>query len=111
MKARADQIATLSSFDRTTKTVPRPQFGAKSYDRSGQNAYDGKSTAHKINALVVCVASSYPPTRSLPSQIRSQRGNLAANYDTSPAKSPKVIRGQFGRSYDQRKIGNTSVNP
>ena len=33
---------------------------------------------------------------------------MAAKHDASPAKSPKPLRCQFGSSYDQRKIGNSS---
>jgi hypothetical protein len=91
------------------KTGLRPQFGAKSYDRSGQNAYDGKSAAPKIHALIVCVASPLPPNHSLPSQMRSQRGNLAAKYDRTSANCQKRLRGQFGRSCDQKKVGNSYI--
>jgi len=88
------------------KTPVRPQFGAKSYDRSGQNAYDGKSAAHKIHALIVGVASLFPTIRATSSQIRPQRGNLAAKYGASSANCPKPLRRQIGSLYDQKKIGN-----
>jgi hypothetical protein len=39
---------------------------------------------------------------------RSERGNSATNYDASPAKTQKTLRGQFGKFYDQKKVLNSS---
>jgi hypothetical protein len=37
---------------------------------------------------------------------RSKRGYWATKYDASVVKSPKTVRRQFGRSYDQKKVRN-----
>ena len=38
--------------------------------------------------------------------LRSERGNWVANYDPSPGDCEKSLRRQFGRNYDQKKVGN-----
>jgi hypothetical protein len=41
--------------------------------------------------------------------MRSERGNWVANYDASPGGCKKSLRCQFGRFYDQKKVGNNSA--
>ena len=41
--------------------------------------------------------------------LRSKHGYWATNYDASVVKSPKTLRRQFGRSYDQKKVRNSSI--
>jgi hypothetical protein len=39
--------------------------------------------------------------------LRPERSYSATKYDASPAKTPKIVRRQFGRSYDQKKVRNS----
>ena len=45
----------------------------------------------------------------LPTKSQPERGNLVTKYHASPAQLQKTLRGQFGKFYDQRKIGNISL--
>ena len=38
--------------------------------------------------------------------LRPEHGNWVANYDASPSDCQKPLRSQFGRFYDQKKVGN-----
>jgi hypothetical protein len=40
--------------------------------------------------------------------LRPKHGYLATKYDASAVKSQKILRRQFGRSYDQKKVRNNS---
>ncbi len=106
MGNRAQQKTAISSQARSSKTRLRQQSGSKPYDRIGPNAYDGKSARRKIHAPIVSARTGVNASRSAPSQMRSQRGNLGTKDHASPARPRKSLRRQFGKFYDQRKIGN-----
>jgi hypothetical protein len=55
--------------------------------------------------LVPCDPRPASPAVSM----RSERGNWVANYDASPGGCKKSLRCQFGRFYDQKKVGNSST--
>ena len=41
--------------------------------------------------------------------LRPKHGYSATKYDASVATLPKIVRRQFGGSYDQKKVRNTSL--
>jgi hypothetical protein len=41
--------------------------------------------------------------------MRPERGNWGADYEASQARPQKSLQGQFGKFYDDKKIGNTEV--
>jgi hypothetical protein len=41
--------------------------------------------------------------------LRPKHGNSATKYDPSSVKPSKILRRQFGRSYDQKKVRNTDT--
>ena len=66
----------------------------------------GQTPGCQQPATVVSELPNSAPSGRSHRTLRSERGNSVAKYEASPAKLKKSLRPQFGKIYDQKKIGN-----
>jgi hypothetical protein len=92
----------------------RRQSGQKPPDHQNRSLTMPAWKAARKPPFTTAVRSRIPETRQPLKTLRpvitlrSKHGYSVTKYDASAAKSPKILRRQFGRSYDQKKVRNTS---